>query len=176
MMQSGEILQRCNSCGAGLTLEHMRGTECPYCKVVFPHHAQAAGHAALVNQIMAQQMGNQAQLQQQAIAQVFGGGAPNAARGAPPPAPGPGGAPPGWGNAPPGPPGSPPPGYGVTPPAYGVTPPAYGAPPAIYGLPTPGYVPDAVNKPVRTMVIIAVVGTVLGLLVAMVTLVLVLFI
>lgn len=169
MMQSGEILQRCNSCGAGLTLEHMRGTECPYCKVVFPHHAQAAGHAALVNQIMAQQMGNQAQLQQQAIAQVFGGGAPNPAWGAPPPAPGPGGAPPGWGAQPPGPP-------GATPLAYGVTPPASGAPPAIYGMPTPGYTPDAVNKTVRNMVLIAVVGSVFGLVVALAVLVLVFFI
>ena len=106
MMTTGEILQRCNSCGAGLTLEHMRGTECPYCKVVFPHHAQAVGHAALVNQIMAQQMGSQAQLQQQAIAQVFGSAPPGPGYGATPPT------------------------YGAPPAVYGLQSPGYVASPA----------------------------------------------
>jgi len=50
-------VQRCGSCGAGLTLDQMRRTDCPYCNVVYPHHARAVEQAALVNQIMAQQAG-----------------------------------------------------------------------------------------------------------------------
>lgn len=50
-------VQRCNSCGAGLTLDQLRRTDCPYCNVAYPHHARAVEHAALVNQIMAQQTG-----------------------------------------------------------------------------------------------------------------------
>ncbi len=50
-------VQRCASCGAGLTLDQMRRTDCPYCNVVYPHHARAVEQAALVNQIMAQQGG-----------------------------------------------------------------------------------------------------------------------
>jgi len=46
---------RCTTCGANLSLEELRGTTCPYCKTAFPHHAQAVQHAALVNQIMADQ-------------------------------------------------------------------------------------------------------------------------
>lgn len=44
----------CQGCGAHLALAQLRGTDCPYCKAVFPHHARAAEHAALVNQVMAQ--------------------------------------------------------------------------------------------------------------------------
>src|SRR5262245_25225447 len=46
---------RCGTCGATLSLEELRGTNCPYCKTAFPHHAQAVQHAALVNQIMKEQ-------------------------------------------------------------------------------------------------------------------------
>lgn len=51
------VVQRCGNCGAGLTLDQMRRTDCPYCNVVYPHHARAVEQAALVNQIMAQQTG-----------------------------------------------------------------------------------------------------------------------
>jgi hypothetical protein len=53
---SAEAVQKCAGCGAGLTLDHLRGTDCPYCKMVFPHHARAVEHAAVVNQVLAQQM------------------------------------------------------------------------------------------------------------------------
>lgn len=111
---SDEILQRCTTCGAGLTLDHLRGTDCPYCKTVFPHHARAVEHAALVGQIMNQQLAQQPQIQQQALANAFGPGF--AAAFAPPPQ-----APPGMGFGQP--PLPPPGGYG-----YGVTPPPYVAP------------------------------------------------
>lgn len=48
-------LHRCPTCGASLSLEQLRGTNCPFCHTVFPHHARAVEHAALVNQVMAQQ-------------------------------------------------------------------------------------------------------------------------
>lgn len=48
-------LYRCANCGASLSLEQLRGTNCPFCSQVFPHHGRAVEHAALVNQIMAQQ-------------------------------------------------------------------------------------------------------------------------
>lgn len=48
-------LQNCPHCGANLTLDDLRGTDCPYCHTALPHHAQAAQHAALVNQMLAQQ-------------------------------------------------------------------------------------------------------------------------
>ncbi len=60
-----EPVQQCKSCGAGLTLEHLRGTNCPYCNTVFPHHAQAAQHAMVANQVMNQMMAQQAQVQAQ---------------------------------------------------------------------------------------------------------------
>ena len=41
--------------GRHLTLDDLRGTDCPYCHTALPHHAQAAQHAALVNQMLAQQ-------------------------------------------------------------------------------------------------------------------------
>lgn len=47
-------LQTCPQCGANLTLDDLRGTNCPYCRTALPHHARAAEHAALVNQILAQ--------------------------------------------------------------------------------------------------------------------------
>lgn len=47
-------LYTCQGCGAHLALAQLQGTDCPYCKAVFPHHARAAEQAALVNQVMAQ--------------------------------------------------------------------------------------------------------------------------
>jgi hypothetical protein len=58
-----ETVQTCNHCGANLTLDDMRRTDCPYCRTVYPHHSQAAQHAAVVNQVMGQMMGQQAQVQ-----------------------------------------------------------------------------------------------------------------
>src|SRR5262249_37309119 len=52
-------LYRCPTCGASLSLEQLRGTDCPFCKTVFPHHGRANEQAALVNQIMSQQMAQQ---------------------------------------------------------------------------------------------------------------------
>ena len=59
------VVQTCNSCGAGLTLEDLRATHCRYCKTVFPHHAQAAQHALVAGQVMNQLMAQQAQIQAQ---------------------------------------------------------------------------------------------------------------
>lgn len=49
-------LYSCPHCGANLSLAQLRGTDCPYCRSAFPHHARAVEHAALVNQVMAQNM------------------------------------------------------------------------------------------------------------------------
>jgi hypothetical protein len=46
----------CANCGASLSLEQLRGTDCPFCNKVFPHHRRAVEQAALVNQIMAGQL------------------------------------------------------------------------------------------------------------------------
>jgi hypothetical protein len=54
MSASGD-LYRCSTCGASLSLEQLRGTNCPFCNTVFPHHGAAVQHAALVNQVMANQ-------------------------------------------------------------------------------------------------------------------------
>ena len=45
----------CMHCGANLSLEDMTKPNCPFCKNVLKHHAQAAEHAVLVNKIMADQ-------------------------------------------------------------------------------------------------------------------------
>lgn len=42
----------CGGCGAQLSLDHLRGTDCPYCRAAFPHHARAVEHAALVQRVM----------------------------------------------------------------------------------------------------------------------------
>ncbi len=42
----------CQHCGANLSLEDMTRPNCPYCKNVLKHHAQAAEHAALINKMM----------------------------------------------------------------------------------------------------------------------------
>lgn len=52
-------LYTCPNCGASLSLAQLRGTDCPFCKAVFPHHARAVEQAALVQQVMAQQMAAQ---------------------------------------------------------------------------------------------------------------------
>jgi hypothetical protein len=58
-------VQQCTHCGASLTLDDMRGTECPYCRTVYPHHSQAAQHAQVVGQVMNNMMAQQAQIQNQ---------------------------------------------------------------------------------------------------------------
>ncbi len=54
MSQQGP-LQRCAHCGANLGVDDLRGTNCRYCGTALPHHARAAEHAALVNQMLNQQ-------------------------------------------------------------------------------------------------------------------------
>jgi predicted RNA-binding Zn-ribbon protein involved in translation (DUF1610 family) len=60
-----QTVQHCNNCGANLTLDDMRRSDCPYCGTVYPHHSQAAQHAAMANQLMGQMMAQQAQIQNQ---------------------------------------------------------------------------------------------------------------
>ncbi|MCC6213493.1 MAG: hypothetical protein IT376_01375 [Polyangiaceae bacterium] len=48
---------RCAHCGAELSLQDMTRPNCPYCQHVLPHHARAAEHAALVNQVLDQRVG-----------------------------------------------------------------------------------------------------------------------
>jgi len=97
-----EPVQKCNNCGAGLTLDDLRLPNCKYCQTVFPHRAQAEQHQQMIGNVMNQMMAQQAQIQNQWRA-GFGVG----------PIPGqmpmgmPGGAPP-TGAAPPLPPGAPP--------------------------------------------------------------------
>ncbi|HEY1694375.1 MAG TPA: hypothetical protein VGG39_19535 [Polyangiaceae bacterium] len=91
-----EAVQKCTNCGAGLTLDDLRGSNCKYCGTVFPHKAQAAQHADMAAQVMNKMMAQQAQIQDQW----------RGAFGAPPLYPP--GAPPGVGPmVPPGAPGSP---------------------------------------------------------------------
>jgi len=65
-----EAVQNCKHCGAGLTLDDMRQTNCPYCGTVFPHHSMAAQHANVVNQVLQQQGAGHVQISHQ-----YGGGA-----------------------------------------------------------------------------------------------------
>lgn len=44
----------CPTCGAHLSLEQLRGTDCSYCRTAFAHHARAVEHAALVEKVMAE--------------------------------------------------------------------------------------------------------------------------
>lgn len=48
---------QCPTCGANLSLHDMTRPNCPYCNNVLPHHARAAEHAALVNQVLDQRIG-----------------------------------------------------------------------------------------------------------------------
>lgn len=71
---------KCPSCGGKLSLEEMKGQNCPYCNVVLRHHARAAEQAALVNQVFQQQF--------QQNPNMFGGAPPpqiGYTVGAPPP-------------------------------------------------------------------------------------------
>ncbi|MBK8258465.1 MAG: hypothetical protein IPK82_38125 [Polyangiaceae bacterium] len=58
-----EAVQKCTHCGANLTLDDLRKPNCTYCGTVYPHHAQAAQHAAVAGQVMNQMMAQQAQIQ-----------------------------------------------------------------------------------------------------------------
>jgi hypothetical protein len=49
----------CENCGAQLSLQDMANPNCPYCKNVLKHHARAAEQAALVNQVLRDQIGAQ---------------------------------------------------------------------------------------------------------------------
>jgi predicted RNA-binding Zn-ribbon protein involved in translation (DUF1610 family) len=49
--------QLCANCGATLSLQDMTRPNCPYCGQVLRHQARAAEHAALVNQVLQQQIG-----------------------------------------------------------------------------------------------------------------------
>jgi hypothetical protein len=60
-----KTVQNCTNCGANLTLDDMRKTECPYCNVVYPHQSMAAQHAQVAGQMMNQMMAQQAQIQNQ---------------------------------------------------------------------------------------------------------------
>lgn len=55
----------CPSCGAGLTFDEMKGQNCPYCRSVLQHQARAVEHAALVNQVLAQNLAQNPWLQGQ---------------------------------------------------------------------------------------------------------------
>jgi hypothetical protein len=107
-----ETVQKCTFCGANLTLDDMRKTNCPYCNTVYPHHSQAAQHAQVAGQVMNQMMAQQAQIQNQWRG-AFGVG----------PMP----------MAPPGMPGSP---YGAPVNPFGAPGSPYGAPGSPYGDPT----------------------------------------
>src|SRR5580704_8209659 len=67
-----EAVQRCNSCGAGLTLDDLRSPNCRYCGTVLPHRAQAEQHAQLAGQMINQMIAQQAQVQAQWRAGVVG--------------------------------------------------------------------------------------------------------
>jgi hypothetical protein len=47
----------CTNCGKNMTTDDLRRTSCVHCGQVLAHHARAAQQVAVVNQIMAQQMG-----------------------------------------------------------------------------------------------------------------------
>lgn len=60
-----EPVQKCNSCGAGLTIDDLRVPNCKYCGTVLPHRAQAEQHAQLMGQMMGNMMAQQAQIANQ---------------------------------------------------------------------------------------------------------------
>ena len=45
-------VQKCNQCGAGLSLDDMRRDGCPYCNTVYPHRSQAVQHQQVVHQVL----------------------------------------------------------------------------------------------------------------------------
>ncbi|AKF10557.1 hypothetical protein [Sandaracinus amylolyticus] len=77
-----QVVQKCQGCGAGLTLDDMRKTQCPYCQVVYPHHSQAAQHAQVAGAMMNQMMAQAGYVQSPYAPPPLGGGPP----GGPPPA------------------------------------------------------------------------------------------
>lgn len=60
-----QAVQQCTHCGANLSLDDMRRTDCPYCRTVYPHHSQAQQHAQVAGQMMGQLLGQQAAVQNQ---------------------------------------------------------------------------------------------------------------
>lgn len=84
-----EPVQKCTHCGANLTLDDLRGTNCKYCGTVLPHHAQAAQHAQVAGMVMNQMLAQQAQVQAEWRG-AFGVGAPPGPPGAPMMSPPPG--------------------------------------------------------------------------------------
>ncbi|UJR86038.1 hypothetical protein [Sandaracinus amylolyticus] len=77
-----QVVQKCQGCGAGLTLDDMRKTQCPYCQVVYPHHSQAAQHAQVAGMMMNQMIAQAGYAQNPYAPPPLGGGPP----GGPPPA------------------------------------------------------------------------------------------
>src|SRR6185436_15478671 len=71
-------VQQCTNCGAGLSLDDLRKQNCTYCGVVYPHHAQAAQHAAVVGQVMNQMVQNQMAMYGQSpfVPPAYGAGPP----------------------------------------------------------------------------------------------------
>ncbi|MEZ4228121.1 MAG: hypothetical protein R3B89_03090 [Polyangiaceae bacterium] len=49
----------CPHCGGTLSLNDMTRPNCPFCSQVLPHHARAAEHQVLINNMLAQQIGAQ---------------------------------------------------------------------------------------------------------------------
>ena len=58
-------VQSCTNCGANLTLDDMRGDECPYCRTVYPHKSVAAQHQQVIHQQMNHLVAQQHQVQNQ---------------------------------------------------------------------------------------------------------------
>jgi predicted RNA-binding Zn-ribbon protein involved in translation (DUF1610 family) len=50
-----EAAPTCKHCGANLSLDDMRQTNCPYCGMAMGHHAAAAQQAQLANQVFMNQ-------------------------------------------------------------------------------------------------------------------------
>ncbi|MCA9584807.1 MAG: hypothetical protein KC657_05565 [Myxococcales bacterium] len=144
-----KTVQNCTNCGANLTLDDMRKTDCPYCKTVYPHHSQAAQHAQMANQVMGNLLAQQAQIQNQWRG-AFGVGPVH-----------------------PGPPGGPPP--GMTPPVLNHP---YGPPMSPYGDPNQmvhAHMAQA-NKMARNITLIVVVSIVASFVLVGVIVALTLFI
>lgn len=80
-----EPVQKCTHCGANLSLDDLRLPNCRYCGTVFPHHAQAAQHAAMAGQVMALVVAQQAAIQDQWRGGAGVGPMPQGMPGGPPP-------------------------------------------------------------------------------------------
>jgi hypothetical protein len=110
-----------------LSLQQLAGTDCPYCKTAFPHHAAAAQQVSLVNQLMQQQAAQAPWGYQQPPPQVpfTGYGQP------PPPPPNP---------------------YGGAQNPYG-----FGVPPNPYGMPQGNYVEQQITVAAKRSILIFVI-------------------